>query len=146
MILVDTNILVRHCRADDPLNSAARHAIRALGRANNLLVLAPQNLYEFWVVATRPIDMNGLGMPTDRALNWLGYAQRICRLLPDPPNLFSEWERLLRVYNVSGKAGHDARLVAAMQLHGIASILTFNTAHFTRYGVTILDPRTLAST
>jgi hypothetical protein len=35
------------------------------------------------------------------------------------------------------------RLVAAMQIHSIAAILTFD-AGFARYGVTVLDPAVLA--
>jgi hypothetical protein len=43
-------------------------------------------------------------------------------------------------YQVSGKNAHDARLVAAMLVHGIESILTFNTQDFFRYGeIRVLD-------
>jgi predicted nucleic acid-binding protein len=35
--------------------------------------------------------------------------------------------------NVSGVQVHDARLVAAMRIHGIRHILTFNTKDFSRY-------------
>ena len=47
-------------------------------------------------------------------------------------------------YRVAGKNTHDARLVAAMVVHGVSSILTFNIQDFTRYAeITIFDPRTL---
>ncbi len=66
-------------------------------------------------------------------------------LLPDLPAHFYEWERLVTTHKVSGKSAHDARLAAAMSVHGLTHILTFNTADFARYpGVTALDPSTVA--
>ena len=38
-------------------------------------------------------------------------------------------------HGVVGSKVHDARLVAAMNVHGVRRILTFNTDDFTRYGV-----------
>jgi predicted nucleic acid-binding protein len=35
---------------------------------------------------------------------------------------------------------HDTRLVAAMNVHGVERILTFNTDDFTRYGIGVLHP------
>jgi predicted nucleic acid-binding protein len=34
---------------------------------------------------------------------------------------------------VSGKQAHDARIVAAMKVHGVTHLLTFNTDDFKRY-------------
>jgi hypothetical protein len=46
---------------------------------------------------------------------------------------------------ISGKNAHDARLVAAMIVHGVSSILTFNAKDFTRYAeIVVVDPRTFA--
>jgi hypothetical protein len=65
-------------------------------------------------------------------------------LLPEAP-LQSEWERLVTTYRVSGKNCHDARLVAAMMVHGTMSILTFNVQDFVRYAdITVLDPQLIA--
>jgi predicted nucleic acid-binding protein len=40
---------------------------------------------------------------------------------------------------------HDARLVAAMNVHGVRRILTFNTDDFARYGIEVLHPSSLLS-
>ena len=45
----------------------------------------------------------------------------------------------LEMHRVSGKDVYDARLVAAMLVHGVRSILTFD-AGFARYGVQVTDP------
>jgi predicted nucleic acid-binding protein len=65
-------------------------------------------------------------------------------LLPDVPAIFSAWERLVTEHRVSGKPAHDARLVAAMQAHGLSAILTFDESGFTRYpGVEVVHPATV---
>jgi predicted nucleic acid-binding protein len=44
-------------------------------------------------------------------------------------------------YQVTGKPAHDARLVAAMHVHGISAILTFDRTGFSRYdGIEVIDP------
>jgi predicted nucleic acid-binding protein len=56
-----------------------------------------------------------------------------------------EWRRLVGAYAVSGKNAHDARLVAAMKVHGITHILSFNSGDFARYPeVTVIEPSTLS--
>lgn len=62
-------------------------------------------------------------------------------VLEDTPKIFPEWERLVVVHQVIGKQAHDARLVAAMLVHDVTHLLTFNTADFKRYSeVTVVDP------
>ncbi len=52
-----------------------------------------------------------------------------------------EWERLVTQHAVSGKFTYDARIVAAMNIHGITHLLTFNSDDFKRYpGITAVSP------
>jgi len=63
-------------------------------------------------------------------------------LLRDTPGVYDEWRRLVATHAASGKAAHDARLVAAMMIHEITHILTFNGSDFKRYpGITVLHPQ-----
>jgi predicted nucleic acid-binding protein len=49
-------------------------------------------------------------------------------------------------YQVVGKNAHDARLVAAMIVHGIERILTFNNTHFQRYQeIDVISPDQVVS-
>ena len=42
---------------------------------------------------------------------------------------------------VSGKQAYDARLVAAMKVHKVTHLLTFNSEDFKRYeGITVVSP------
>lgn len=140
--LLDTNILVRGLDRHHPRYKVVRRAIIALRRQENRLFLAPQNLIEFWAVATRPVDANGLGMSVPWAAEQLVRMKRFFTILTETGEGFAEWERLVIQHQVSGKKAHDARLVAAMNVHGITHILTFNGEDFHRYpGITILHPQ-----
>jgi len=145
-ILLDTNILLRLA---DPLNSfhtAAKAAVLTLWQRGEMLQTVPQNLFEFWAVATRPIVNNGLGLSTSECVAELSRIKLSFPLLLDMPALLTEWEALVAAHDCKGKQAHDARLVAAMRTHGINQLLTFNTGDFTRYpGLTLLDPAQLAA-
>ena len=140
-ILLDTNILLRISQPHTAHARIADRALDALRTGNEALHIVSQNLVEFWAVATRPATDNGLGLTVEQAMGQVLALKRLFVLLPEIP-LQGEWERLVTTYRVCGRNSHDARLVAAMMVHGIRSILTFNVQDFTRYaGITVLDPR-----
>ena len=144
MILVDTNVLARLPNGTDPLRDIAKSSLIHMMRGQERLVIAPQCLYEFWVVMTRPEKENGYGFTPVHAGRWLHRLRHLAALLPDDLAVYERWENLVISQNTIGKKGHDAHLVAWMQLHGVASILTFNAGDFTRYGIAVIDPRTIA--
>ena len=69
-ILIDTNVLLRSLYPDHPHHSGAENALTVLRLRGETLCVAPQNLIEFWAVATRSRDDNGLGMTPSKI--WLG--------------------------------------------------------------------------
>jgi len=145
-VLIDTNVLIRIQQPRHPLYSIANSAIRKLLRQGGELHIVPQNLVELWAVATRPIAYNGLGLTTAAAIVELARLKRLFLLLPETAAVFPAWEALVSRYQVSGKPTHDARLVAAMQVHGLTSILTFNTSDFRRYvDIEVVDPTSVTS-
>ena len=143
-ILADTNVILRGVQPAHPQHRTARAALRKLAGQGNRVCVASQNLIEFWVVCTRPVASNGLGLTPDRAQRVLASIEAAFVRLQDSDAVYFEWQRLVTVLGVSGKQAHDARLVAAMNVSSMHHILTFDTADFTRYpGLTVLDPRTL---
>ena len=138
-VLVDTNILLRLLQPQHPHVQLAEQAVERLRRRNEALNVATQNLIEFWAVVTRPVHENGLGFTTSQAIAEIRAIERFFSLLPEVP-LQKEWERLVATHNVSGKNTHDARLVAAMFVHGVSTILTFNVQDFVRYPISVLNP------
>ncbi|MEE3715736.1 PIN domain-containing protein [Tumidithrix elongata RA019] len=130
--MIDTNILLRIAQKTHPMNEVAVQSVKVLFERGDALFITSQNLIEFWVVATRPIEVNGLGLSVARALEELEEIKNTFTLLLDTENIFLIWEDLIARYQVSGKPAHDTRLVAAMIAHGLTDLLTFNTDDFKR--------------
>jgi predicted nucleic acid-binding protein len=59
MYLADTGILLRFLLRNDPSYLAIRQAVRVLKARREELVVAPQNIAEFWNVCTRPTSARG---------------------------------------------------------------------------------------
>ncbi len=136
-MLLDTNLLIRTLQPHHPLFAIADAAIQRLPRQGADLMIVPQNLMELWVVATRPAENNGLGLSLKAMFS----------LLPETPAVYQVWESLVIRHHVSGKPAHDARLVAAMQVHGIRAILTFDRSGFSRYpGIDVVHPADVVAT
>jgi len=145
MILLDSNLLTRMTRARDPQAGMARSAIQTLLTRGERLIVVPQNMYEFWAVATRrpgapPAGQNGLGMTPAQAGQWVRFFQRRFAFLPDHDQLSKVWLTLVEAHGITGFRAHDVRLVAAMQCYGITRLMTFNAAHFRGLPITVLDP------
>jgi len=133
LYLVDTNVLLRFADREHPLHSKVRAAVRTLRAAGHSLRATPQNCVECWNVATRPIDKNGFGLLPADADRLLRLVERLFSVLPDSPAVYPQWRQLVVLYDVSGVQVHDARLVAAMMVHSVTHILTFNVTDFVRY-------------
>ena len=132
-ILIDTNVLLRRAQVASQHHQTAVDSIQALVQANLDVCLVPQVIYEFWVAATRPVNVNGLGMDVAMVKQSVHDLMRDFVLLRDEPGIFRHWLSLVEMNNVQGKPAHDARLVAAMQQHGVQNLLTFNVADFARF-------------
>jgi predicted nucleic acid-binding protein len=114
-ILADTNILLRSLYPNHPHYSVAENALSALRLRNETLCIAAQNLIEFWAVATRSREDNGLGMTTSRAAGEIATLRRFFRLLPSTPDVLEAWQRIVTDLGICGKQAHDAHLAAVMQ-------------------------------
>ena len=66
--------------------------------------------------------------------------ERVFAVLPDDPAIHDHWKRLVTTHGVIGNQVYDARLVAAMIVHGVRRLLTFNTGDFTRYAIEVIHP------
>lgn len=144
--LADTNVLLRFSRHEDPRYQIVQDAMHKLEAEGHQLRTTAQNFSEFWNVSTRPTDQNGFGntlLETNRLLSRL---EEFFSLLPDSPEVYPVWRRLVMDYDVSGVQVHDARLAASMIVHNVKYILTFNVTDFNRYnseGIVAVDPVTV---
>src|SRR2546422_1000534 len=143
MYLADTNILLRFLLLNDPAYPAIRQAVRTLKGRGEQIVTTPQNMAEFWNVCTRPITVRGgLGLSVEATEMRLRLLERHFPVLPDSPAIYEKWKELVLAHNVRGVNVHDARLVAAMTIHGVTHMLTANVKDFQRYTeITVVEPK-----
>lgn len=139
--LIDTNVLLRLRDENDPRHSQCTAAVDLLRSKANSLFVCTQVLGEFWVVLTRPCDVNGCGLAFDDAVTAITKVRATFRCLAEPKDLADRWQQVVIDSEAMGKQAHDARLVALMLAHQITHILTLNPTHFARYqGITPVTP------
>ncbi|MBV6622722.1 MAG: type II toxin-antitoxin system VapC family toxin [Rivularia sp. (in: Bacteria)] len=142
--LLDTNVVLRFCNPSDVQHSLVTDAVSFLLARGDECFLTPQVIVEFWVVATRPIDVNGLGWSVEQTRNTIDQLCDRIPLIKESSDIFSNWLDLVTSNKVMGKRTHDARIVAAMLAHEITHILTLNPKDFTfTSSITIVHPQEL---
>lgn len=142
--LIDTNILLRLAEPGHQMHAAAQNAINVLVKNGDELCVFPQNLIELWNVATRPAKYNGLGFTQLQTQSEVQRIEKFFRLILDKPGIYTEWKRLVIAHAVEGKEVHDTRIVAAMNVHRISQLLTFNKDDFKHFtNIVTLSPTEL---
>jgi predicted nucleic acid-binding protein len=139
--LADTNILLRLVQPDSPEYGTIRQCTDRLWASGADLFYTSQNLAEFWNVCTRPADRNGFGFSVAETDERAALIEAKFSFAADSEATHQEWRRIVVAAGVSGIQVHDARMVAAMRVHGIANLLTLNAKDFRRFsGITVLSP------
>ena len=142
--LVDTNILLRIARRSDHQHKTVDAALARLAEQGTSLHYTFQNIAELWNVMTRPVTNNGLGLSVAEADREVRAIEAGMVLLADSALVYQEWRRIVAKHNVSGVRVHDARLAAAMYVHGVSHILTLNVSDFNRFdSLTALHPQSV---
>jgi hypothetical protein len=83
-VFVDTNVLLEATDEGRRFHVEALNLFRNAAEDGVDLFLGTQVLREYLVVATRPIDNNGLGMTPELALDNVSRFQKKCHWLPKP--------------------------------------------------------------
>ncbi len=139
--LLDTNILLRLARRDDPDHAVVDRALAKLANDGSVFCYTHQNIAEFWNVATRPSDRNGFGLTAADVDQEVRVIEQGMVLPPVHEAIYHEWRRLVVDQEVRGVQVHDARLAASMKMHGITHLLTLNPSDFARYaGIRVVHP------
>jgi predicted nucleic acid-binding protein len=143
-ILIDTNVLLRLSRREDPQHGVVSSALEILGSRTPRFYFGLQNIAEFWNVSTRPKRQNGFGLTVHETKERIQVIEQTMTLLPDSTMSYRYWLELVTDYEVRGVQVHDARLVALMMSHQVRTILTLNSSDFSRFPmVQTIDPRAL---
>jgi predicted nucleic acid-binding protein len=142
--LLDTNIFLRASDPQSPSYSLAMNAVNNIIKQGSECLVTSQVLIEFWVVASRPITVNGLGWNSLKIQTEINAILTLFVLLPDNADIFTNWFNLVTAYNIKGKRTHDIRLLAVMQTYNISHLLTFNPTDFINIpNIKILHPQEL---
>src|ERR1019366_4055822 len=143
--LLDSNVLLRISKSDDPQHAAISHALHALVGQGVWLCYTSQTLGEFWNASTRPLDKNGFSLSVAETDRLARVIERDFEFLPDRGEVHDRWRSLLVAHNIQGVQVHDARLAASMYVHGVGQLLTINVRDFRRFdGLRILHPAELS--
>ena len=138
--LLDSNILLRISKSDDPQHAAISHALRVLVGQGTRLCYTSQTLGEFWNASTRPLDKNGFGLSVAETDRLARVIERDFEFLPDSREVHDRWRSLLVTHNIQGVQVHDARHV-----HGVGQLLTINVRDFRRFDdLRVLHPAELS--
>jgi predicted nucleic acid-binding protein len=140
--LADTNILLRFVAPSDPNHPLVRQALYSLLNGGERVCYTSQNLVEFWNVCTRPTTARGgFGLSVEETDRRARVIENYLTFLPDSEAVHLEWRRLVVAYQVSGVQVHDTRIVAAMRIHEVSHLLTFNGDDFRRFlEITAVNP------
>lgn len=95
---IDTNVLARGIGEAHPMHQTAAEAVESLITRGEAVCIFPQCLYEFWVIATRPREQNGMGMRPAEAEVHCAEFERIFSLRLDVPAIYAEWKALAARY------------------------------------------------
>lgn len=127
---VDTNILLA---ATDTDRSGHANSQKLLGRGLNgelRLFACGQILREYLVVATRPVENNGLGLTPEKALDNIQSFRRCIRLLDENDATTRRLEALIAASRLKAKRIHDANIVSIMIENGLHELFTLNPDDF----------------
>ena len=144
LVFLDTNILLAATDTGRDGNQAALRIFDNLPAEGVHLAISGQILREYLVVATRPVDINGLGMTPDQALDNVEAVRSRCVFLDETGESSQILMDMVRDTRISGKRIHDANVAAVMISSGISDLITFNTRDFTGFrGVRAISPEQL---
>lgn len=140
--LLDTNVVLRFSNPSDEQHELVTEAVATLLMQADECYLAPQVLIELWVVATRPVDVNGLGWSPEYTRTIIGQLLERFPIVEESPQIFPVWLHLVTENQVKGKRTHDVRIVAIMRASKISHILTLNPKDFSRIAdIIIVHPQ-----
>ncbi|MEX1049463.1 MAG: PIN domain-containing protein [Akkermansiaceae bacterium] len=125
-VFVDTNVLLEATDEGRRLHALALGLFRNASSDGVELFLGTQVLREYLVVATRPIENNGLGMTTDLALDNIARLQKRVSLVAETlqaGELFIKWAGK---YQIHGKRLHDLQILATAAVAGMHALITAN--------------------
>ena len=133
IVLADTNVLLSATAPLRPLHQAALRVLNDWPNQGVILATSSQILREYLAVATRPVEVNGLGLGVDDALANIAAFRGRMRLFVESEAVWDRLRALIAAYGCRGKQIHDANIVATALISGVAILVTANAGDFIRF-------------
>ena len=130
VVVLDTNILLRLVHAAAPEHTVCQNAVRQIVDRGGELAITSQIAVEFWVVATRPLDVNGFGWTPAVARTKVDEILAEVKLLAESVEATRDWLELVTAGSISGKRAHDVRIASSLRASGVRHLLTLNSSDF----------------
>ncbi len=127
---IDTNVLL--CATDRSRRNHGRaQELSRIAREGGFnLALSGQIIREYLVVATRPVEVNGLGMSPTDALHNIDACMSGTMHCAETESVSAQLRSLVATHALMGKRIHDANVVATMMAHDIGWLITENGEDF----------------
>ena len=130
LVMVDTNIMLSASNSNRADHVASHRVFSSALEMGVHLATCGQILREYLVVATRPMEVNGLGLSLKDALINLEWFRKRMVYLEEPESVHHTLVRLIDSHKITGKRIHDINIVAIMNQFSIHTLLTNNAGDF----------------
>jgi predicted nucleic acid-binding protein len=100
-VLADSGILLRLLEPSDPLHATIDQAVMVLHARGDRIVIALQNVAEFWNVCTRPATARGgYGLSIAETHRRLKIIEAVFAVLSEPSTAYRSWRSLVMTHAV----------------------------------------------
>lgn len=130
ILFLDTNILLTATDASRTHCDHARMIFQSAVRAGLHLTISGQIIREYLVVATRTLEVNGLGLSREEALFNIGEFRRRAVVLDETEEVSEKLIEIVSALPITGKHIHDANVAATMIVHAVPLLVTENEADY----------------
>ncbi len=130
ILFLDTCVLLTATVESRQHHQHAQRLLLASGRTGIHFATTGQIMREYLVVATRPLEANGLGLTPPQALTNVAEFRRRLVFFDETELVAHNLTELVRTHQLKGKRIHDANVVATMLAHGITRLVTENIGDF----------------
>jgi predicted nucleic acid-binding protein len=130
LVLADTNVFLSATDRSRNNHRDARDFLQRCTGAGIHCAVTGQILREYFVVATRPIEVNGLGLSLDDALANMAVFRGRTVFLEENEAVSRKLEELVRLHRITGERGHDANIAAVMAVLRVPYLITANKDDF----------------
>lgn len=137
-IFVDTNVLLAATDRSREAHEASMSFLEEGVKGSYRLFASGQIFREYLVVATRPIEQNGMCLDPSSSRNNIAAFQKVIQVLDETADVLSTLLEYVDAHQLKGKRIHDANLVALMNTHGLVHLKTWNPKDFAPFSQLIL--------